>query len=228
MKIAEIYKSVQGEGLLTGTDSVFIRTSGCNLRCWYCDTPYTSWTPTGNDLAVNDVVQAVTQWETPHVVITGGEPMLFAELIPVCEQLESLGKHVTIETAGTLYLPLPCDLMSISPKFSSSAPAPDDHPLWYRRHQRTRHQPDVIRRMLEQYAYQVKFVIDSPADCDLVHAYLEEFPEIDVDRVYLMPQGADQELLAEKSTWLEPICQQNSWHFCPRMQIEWFGLSQGT
>ena len=228
MKIAEIYKSVQGEGLLTGTESVFVRTSGCNLRCWYCDTPYTSWKPTGNDLAVNDVVQAVKQWETSHVVITGGEPMLFAELIPVCEQLRELGKHITIETAGTLFLPLPCDLMSISPKFSNSAPALDDHPLWYRRHQRTRHQPAVIRRMIEQYTYQLKFVIDSPADCELVHDYLNEFPQIDVDRVYLMPQGATQEVLAEKAKWLEPICQQQGWQFCPRMQIEWFGLSQGT
>ena len=81
MKIAEIYKSVQGEGLLTGTESVFVRASGCNLRCWYCDTPYTSWTPAGNDLSVNDIVQAATEWDLPHVVITGGEPMLFAELI---------------------------------------------------------------------------------------------------------------------------------------------------
>ena len=228
MKIAEIYKSVQGEGLLTGTDSVFVRASGCNLRCWYCDTPYTSWKPTGNDLSVNDIVQAATQWDLPHVVITGGEPMLFAELIPVCEKLKSLGKHLTIETAGTLYLPVACDLMSISPKFSSSAPAPDDHPVWYGRHQRTRHQPEVIRRMISEYDYQFKFVIDSMADVDLVRSYLDEFPAIDIEHVYLMPQGVDQETLEEKSGWLEPLCAQSGWQFCPRMQIQWFGLSQGT
>ena len=50
MKIAEIYRSIQGEGILTGTESVFIRTSGCNLRCWFCDTPYASWQPEGDDL----------------------------------------------------------------------------------------------------------------------------------------------------------------------------------
>lgn len=228
MRIAEIYKSVQGEGRLTGTDSVFIRASGCNLRCWYCDTPYASWKPTGKDLSVNNIVQEALQCELSHVVITGGEPMLFSELIPICEQLKAAGKHLTIETAGTLYLPVDCDLMSVSPKFASSAPAPDDHPGWYRRHQRTRHQPEVIRRMIQEHDYQFKFVVDSLADVDLVRSYLDEFPELDRSHVYLMPQGVDQAALEAKSAWLEPICYEHGWNYCPRMQIEWFGLSQGT
>ena len=62
--------------------------------------------------------------------------------------------------------------------------------------------------MIEEYTYQLKFVIDSTADCDLVDDYLQEFPEIDQQHVYLMPQGVTQEELAEKSKWLEPICQQ--------------------
>ena len=85
MRIAEIYKSTQGEGFLTGTDSTFVRTSGCNLRCWFCDTPYTSWSPEGDDLSVDEIVQEVSQYACDHVVITGGEPMLFAELIPLGE-----------------------------------------------------------------------------------------------------------------------------------------------
>ncbi len=59
MRIAEIYKSVQGEGFLTGVESTFVRTSGCNLRCWYCDTPYTSWQPEGEDLAVHEILARV-------------------------------------------------------------------------------------------------------------------------------------------------------------------------
>ena len=58
-----------------------------------------------------------------HVVLTGGEPMLYSELIPLCESLSNHGCHITVETAGTLYLPLHCDLMSISPKLSNSSPA---------------------------------------------------------------------------------------------------------
>src|SRR5665213_2710751 len=111
MKVAEIYRSVQGEGFLTGATSTFVRTSGCNLRCWYCDTPHTSWAPEGDDLSVDEILARVTELDAEHVVLTGGEPMLFAELIPLSARLRKAGRHVTIETAGTLYLPVTCDLM---------------------------------------------------------------------------------------------------------------------
>src|SRR3712207_6627723 len=114
MRIAEIYQSVQGEGLLTGTRSIFVRASGCNLRCSFCDTPYTSWSPEGEDLSVEEIVQSVQSLSSSHVVITGGEPMLFAEMIPLTRRLAELSYHITIETAGTLFLPVICDLMSIS------------------------------------------------------------------------------------------------------------------
>src|SRR5436305_470785 len=141
MRIAEIYQSLQGEGLLTGTPSVFVRASGCNLRCWFCDTPYTSWQPEGEDWSVEAVFEEVERlaavgWDKDvkhppahlvqnggpaavctaqptwnrHVVITGGEPMLFAEMIPLCQRLKAAGFHITVETAGTLYLPVQCDL----------------------------------------------------------------------------------------------------------------------
>ena len=138
MKIAEIYRSIQGEGILTGTESVFIRTSGCNLRCWFCDTPYASWQPEGDDLSVSEIMNRLSTWDCRHVVLTGGEPMLFAEMIPLCNRLRSENYHITIETAGTLYLPVECDLMSISPKTSNSAPDVADHPRWHRRHEHTR------------------------------------------------------------------------------------------
>ena len=59
MRIAEIFRSIQGEGRLTGTESIFVRTSGCNLRCRYCDTPYASWTPEGEDLSVAEILARV-------------------------------------------------------------------------------------------------------------------------------------------------------------------------
>ena len=164
MKISEIYKSVQGEGLLTGTPSVFVRASGCNLRCWFCDTPYASWRPEGNDFAVDEIIAQIEEWDCRHVVLTGGEPMLFAELLPLAEQLRQSGMHITVETAGTLYLPVTCDLMSISPKFASSGPQPEKHPHWSRRHERQRYQPEVLNALMAEYDYQLKFVIDHEAD----------------------------------------------------------------
>jgi 7-carboxy-7-deazaguanine synthase len=228
MRIAEIYRSVQGEGFLTGAPSVFVRASGCNLRCWFCDTPYTSWRSEGRDMSTDEIVAQVEEWETQHVVITGGEPMLFSELIPLSERFQGTGRHVTIETAGTLYLPVACDLMSISPKFASSAPSAEAHPRWHRRHERERHRPDVIRRLVCEYDYQVKFVIDSRGDLDLVQSYLAEFPEINRERVLLMPQGTDQEELELRGAWLKPYCRREGFVFCPRKQIEWFGAVRGT
>ena len=100
MKVAEIYLSTQGEGLLSGTESVFVRASGCNLRCWFCDTPYASWSPEGEDLSVDDIATQVLDHKCPHVVLTGGEPMLFAESIPLCERLRKAGRHVTVEISA--------------------------------------------------------------------------------------------------------------------------------
>ncbi|HEY4233473.1 MAG TPA: 7-carboxy-7-deazaguanine synthase QueE [Lacipirellulaceae bacterium] len=228
MKIAEIYRSVQGEGLLTGEPSVFVRTSGCNLRCWFCDTPYTSWQPEGGDMSTDEIVAQVEEWDCRNVVLTGGEPMLHAELIPLCERLHAIGRHITVETAGTLYLPVVCDMMSISPKFANSNPSTTEHPHWSRRHDRERHRPDVVRRLIAEHDYQLKFVLDAPTDLDELVNYLDEIPITDPNRVLLMPQGTDQEQLESRAAWLRPFCNSQGFVFCPRKQIEWFGAVRGT
>ena len=228
VRIAEIYKSLQGEGRLTGVESVFVRTSGCNLRCVFCDTPFTSWHPEGADRAVDEILAEVRALPCDHVVVTGGEPMLFAELLPLCDELRAEDKHVTIETAGTLYLPVACDLMSISPKLSNSDPTVVQAPRWRHRHQRSRHAPQVIRRLVAEYDYQLKFVIDTPGDCEEVQQYLSEFPEIRRERVLLMPQGTDAADLAEREKWLAPFCESHGYAFCPRRHIEWYGFTRGT
>jgi len=230
LRIAELYSSLQGEGLLTGTPSVFVRASGCNLRCWFCDTPYTSWEPEGEDWSVEEILAAADRLgETGrHAVITGGEPMLFAEMIPLCDRLHAQGWHITIETAGTLFLPVECDLMSISPKLAGSTPTQDRAGKWHARHERTRHQPDVIRRLIGDYDYQLKFVMDQPSDLEEVQAWLTEFPKVRRDRVLLMPQGIEAGTLAAAGTWLAPYCREQGFVFCPRKHIEWYGAKRGT
>src|ERR1700749_3162604 len=122
MKIAEIFYSLQGEGILVGVPSVFVRTSGCNLRCTWCDTPYTSWNPEGSELAAEEIVRQVRAFPAAHAVLTGGEPMLFADSITLPQGFREAGLHITVETAGTIYQPVACDLMSISPKLANSTP----------------------------------------------------------------------------------------------------------
>ncbi|MGD9647329.1 MAG: 7-carboxy-7-deazaguanine synthase QueE [Pirellulales bacterium] len=229
MRIAEIFHSRQGEGLLTGQPSAFVRTSGCNLRCWFCDTPYTSWEPEGEDLSLDDILARVDAYAATHTVLTGGEPMLFAELVPLTSALRDRGLHITIETAGTLDLPVACDLMSISPKLVGSAPDVAWHAAWHRRHERTREALDVVRRLVERYEYQLKFVIDAPADVQEVERYLGRLAvDVDRSRVLLMPQGTDLDELAAKGLWLEALCGELGMRFCPRRHIEWYGLVRGT
>src|SRR5438046_2527311 len=102
MRISEIFFSVQGEGKLAGVPSVFIRTSGCNLRCHWCDTPYASWNPEGTELIVADILKEVARHPTRFCVVTGGEPMIAKGIRELLTSLRSAGKHITIETAATI------------------------------------------------------------------------------------------------------------------------------
>src|SRR5260221_4033148 len=102
MFVSEIFYSIQGEGELTGIPSVFVRTSGCNLRCSWCDTKYASWTPEGESLSVDEVVREVLRHPAAHAVLTGGEPMVAPDLPELAAKLREAGKQLTIETARTV------------------------------------------------------------------------------------------------------------------------------
>lgn len=224
--IADIFVSTQGEGLYSGVRSTFVRTSGCNLRCRYCDTPYTSWSPEGRMMTLDQILHAVEQAEVEHVVVTGGEPMLQSEVVPLTHELARRKHLVTIETAGTVDQPVTAHLMSISPKRPNSDPPVESG--WTLRHRLRQHQPEVIRRLLSDYDYQLKFVIDQPADLDDVAEYLLEFPEVPPERVWLMPQGTDRDTLEDRTSWLEEASQSRGYRFCPRLHIELYGNTRGT
>ncbi len=222
MRIAEIFDSIQGEGEFAGEPSSFVRTSGCNLRCWFCDTPYTSWNPEGTTAPWQEVADEICRFESRHIVVTGGEPMLQPEVVPLTCELKARGKFVTIDTAGTVYRPVHADLMSISPKLSNSTPDGEER----ERHESTRHQPDVVRQLME-FSYQFKFVIDRPSDVDEVVQYLTEFPQCEPSRVFLMPQARTQEELAERTSWLRSLAEERGYRFSPRLHVERWGNERG-
>jgi 7-carboxy-7-deazaguanine synthase len=223
LKIAELFYSLQGEGALVGVPSVFIRTSGCNLRCSWCDTPYTSWQPEGADLSLDQILDEVKAHPARHVVVTGGEPMILPEAIPLTERLRALGLHITIETAGTVFRPVACDLMSISPKLANSTPSGP----WAIQHDRLRIQPGVLRELMDRYPYQLKFVIAQPDDVAEVRALLETL-RADRDRVILMPEGTDRDVVRERSLWLAEICKSEGFRFSPRLHVELYGDRRGV
>ena len=223
MKIAELFYSIQGEGSLVGVPSFFIRTSGCNLRCGWCDTPYTSWTPEGVELSLREILDEVGAHPARHVVVTGGEPMIQPEIIPLTERLRARGLHITIETAGTVFQPVACDLMSISPKLSNSTP---EGP-WKAQHERLRMQPEVLRQLTERYDYQLKFVVEKPEDVEEARA-LAGALGAGPNRVILMPEGTDREALRERAAWLAEICKEEGFRFSPRLHVELWGHRRGT
>jgi 7-carboxy-7-deazaguanine synthase len=236
MRIAELYASLQGEGLLAGTPSVFVRTSGCNLRCRWCDTPFTSWDPQGDDWPVATVIDRVLALGGRHAVVTGGEPLIAADVVPLCAALRAAGWHVTIETAGTVCPPgvtpaALADLMSISPKLASSGPTPALRGGWPARHEAARRRDDVLAALMTG-PHQLKFVIDSPADFAEAAEWLDDLrgQGVAVERrqVFMMPQGRDPAELERTGRWLEPECRRRGFSFAPRHHIAWFGHTRGT
>jgi 7-carboxy-7-deazaguanine synthase len=223
LKIAELFYSIQGEGSLVGVPSVFIRTSGCNLRCSWCDTPYTSWQPEGTELSLEQILDEVKSHPARHVVVTGGEPMIAPDILPLTARLRGLGLHITIETAGTVFQPVECDLMSISPKLSNSTP----EGRWATQHDRLRIQPKVLRELMARFEYQLKFVIARPEDMDEVRALVQEL-EAPSERVVLMPEGTDCARLRERGIWLAEICKEEGFRFSPRLHVDLWGNQRGV
>jgi 7-carboxy-7-deazaguanine synthase len=227
VKIAEIFYSIQGEGMLVGMPSVFVRTSGCNLRCTWCDTPYTSWEPEGEDLTNEQIVDRVAAFGATHVVVTGGEPMIAPRIGDLTRALRERDLHITIETAGTVYAPVACDLMSISPKLSNSTPRERDGGRWAAQHDRLRYQPDVLKGLIAKYAYQLKFVIASRDDLTEVAALRNEL-EANPASIVLMPEGTNRDVLRERGLWLAEVCKELGYRFSPRLHIELWGDRRGV
>ena len=223
MKIAELFYSLQGEGALAGVPSVFVRTTGCNLRCAWCDTPYTSWQPEGTELTLEQILGEVKAHPTNYVVVTGGEPMIAPDIIPLTERLKRLGKHITIETAGTVAKPVICDLMSISPKLRNSTPEGE----WKERHERLRINPEALKELTARYEYQLKFVIEKPEDLNEVRELAGDLGA-PAERVILMPEGTDREVLRRRAAWLAELCKEEGYRFGPRLHVELWGDRRGV
>ncbi len=221
-----MFRSIQGEGMLAGVPSVFVRTSGCNLRCTWCDTPYTSWSPEGDERSVEEIAVYVRENATGHVVVTGGEPMIAPEIGGLTERLAALGQHITIETAGTVIAPVRCDLMSISPKLANSTPHEREGGRWAAMHDRLRIGHDTLRDLM-RYSYQLKFVVMSPDDMPEILALVDSL-EAARDRVVLMPEGTDAETLGERGRWIAGICVREGFRFSSRLHIELWGNRRGV
>ncbi len=226
MKISEIFYSVQGEGILVGVPSVFVRTSGCNLRCVWCDTPYTSWKPEGREMSEAEILAEVAKFPARHVVVTGGEPMMLDQVVPLTHSLRAAGLHITVETAGTVFQPVACDLMSISPKLANSTPHTREDGRWAQQHDRLRYQPEVLKQLMGSYEYQLKFVVSAPEDLAEIVAMLEDLGA-DRQKVVLMPEGTSAQVVQERGRWLAEIAKKELFRLSPRLHVDLWGDERG-
>jgi len=229
MKLAEVFYSIQGEGKLAGVPSVFIRASGCNLRCTWCDTPYASWDAEGEDVAVEQILTRVREFGARYVVFTGGEPMIMPDAPELCAVLKADGHHVTVETAATVFKPVQLDLASLSPKLSNSTPLEREGGRFAAPHDRQRINLPVIQRFIDASpSFQLKFVVQRKPDLAEVEQLLEHLRNWTAADVLLMPEGTDAAALAERAIWVAEACKRTGFRFSPRLHVSLYGNRRGT
>ncbi|WP_226022147.1 7-carboxy-7-deazaguanine synthase QueE [Halomicrobium salinisoli] len=237
LPINELFHSLQGEGKLAGVPSTFVRTSGCNLRCWFCDSYHTSWEPTHAWMGIDEILDEVASHGADHVVLTGGEPLMHEESVALLERLDDAGYHTTVETNGTIHRDVPIDLASVSPKLASSTPTAERDPKgdgeWAERHEAGRLDLDALAGFVEDYEFQLKFVVtgedDLPEIEDLVERVREtaSVPVRDED-VLLMPEGQTREQLDETRRTVAELAAERGYRYTPRLHVDLWNDAPGT
>ncbi|AFK19514.1 7-carboxy-7-deazaguanine synthase QueE [Haloferax mediterranei ATCC 33500] len=231
LPINELFASLQGEGKLAGVPSTFVRTSGCNLRCWFCDSYHTSWEPTHAWMSVEEIVAEVDALDPNHVVVTGGEPLIHDETTSLLSALAG-EYHLTVETNGTLETDAPVDLASISPKLASSTPTPENAPddtdpgVWTEKHEATRVNLDSLASLVDHADdFQLKFVVTGRDDLPEIEALVEDVRgvtarEVRDSDVLLMPEGQTREALARTRTEVADLAAEFGYRYTPRLHVD--------
>ncbi len=252
-----VFYTVQGEGRFVGTPSVFVRLSGCNLRCVWrnadsskslCDTAYSSHFPEKFEYSIAECVQEILKHPAQHCVITGGEPFMQKDLLVLISELKKYNKLVTVETNASLYFKTEADFISMSPKLSSSSV--EEHEF-YSDHQNNRLNWQAITDFMLNHDFQFKYVVNDVKDLHEVDSYYQEcirllqhnfselkkqFSDLDKEdlkifldsRMYLMPQALNKNQLDEKSIWIIEECKKRNWNFADRMHIRIWGPKRGV
>ena len=153
--------------------------------------------------------------------------MIQPDIVRLTQRLKDFGLHITVETAGTVYQAVTCDLMSISPKLANSTPTRREGGKWAEQHDRLRYQPEVLKQLMAEFEYQLKFVVSEPEDMVEIEGILRDV-DADRRRVVLMPEGTSPEAIYAKSQWLVEICKRERFRYGPRLHIDLFGNQRGV
>jgi len=232
----EIFHSLQGEGISAGRPSVFVRLSGCNLACHWCDTPYT-WYFEGHtghhrggatfdrrsNSVTRDIAEVAAQiaaFDCRHIVLTGGEPLLQQPALAALCALLGPDYHIEIESNGTVALTEALSglvhQLNLSPKLLHSGNADS-----------ARINPAALSMYASDPRAWFKFVIAKPADASEVALLAADY-HLPADHILLMPEGTTPCALRERTAWLAPLCLANGWRFTDRLHIHLYGDTRGT
>jgi len=218
LKISEIFYSLQGEGTNTGRPVVFLRTSHCNLACVWCDTKYTwdwdnyDYSAEVKEMSVDELISSISQYQTKHLVITGGEPMIQQrQLLPLVVEVKAMGYFVEMETNGTI---LPDDNLNdlidqwnVSPKLASSSI------------ERSAREIERCYLFFTNHSKcYFKYVINEPKDLHELEALVKKY-RISANKIILLPQGNDRNEIIERGKWLSEICKEKGYILSLRLQI---------
>ncbi len=227
LKISEIFYSLQGEGTNAGRPVVFLRTSLCNLACTWCDTKYT-WDWDNYDYSVEvkqmnieDLVNSISRYQSKHLVITGGEPMIQQrQLLNLIKKVKEMNYFVEIETNGTILpdriLDELVDQWNISPKLQSSMI------------ERSVREIEACYLFFTNHSKSYfKYVINDSEDLlelqDLIKKY-----SIPANRIILIPQGKDKDEIIARGKWLSEICIAKGYILSLRLQILLWSNQRGV
>lgn len=246
LQVCELFASIQGEGITTGTPAVFVRFSGCNLTCKFCDTPFT-WNFEGTDFVHNtkawekakyfknaemssytsmelvDKILELSNNKINTVVLTGGEPMLYHKTAVFLQLLRLLKQYrfrIEVETNGTI-CPIAevarlVDQFNVSLKLTNSGVS-----------EKKRIIDNAVLFFVKNFKTSFKFVIENAIDVEEVKMLQNKF-NIPTGKILLMPEGRTEEEIKTHARIVVDICMNNGYTFCNRLHIWlWGGEKRG-
>jgi len=218
MQVAEVFYSIQGEGVTAGLPAVFVRLQGCSVGCSWCDTKYT-WDPeAGSAVNLDALVEEVSAYPCRRAVVTGGEPLESPSFALLLKALGGQGFTIEVETSGTVPPPPSVD-RSVQWNVSLKLAGSDVD-------EARRLKPDAIRAFLARDAWW-KFVVTSDADVAEVLQLAERFA-LPRARILLQPEAVHREDLLERSRWVVEACKLYGFAFSPRLHVLLWGAKRGV